>query len=130
MLSAEGHALLCDGSVTGAALGSSEAAVPFADAGLAEEDGALRGVSAAVVVQIERAAGTEQYAIRLGGTSDAVYLACRSNSEQLNTAEDAGTSLSRWVISVEDGHMTIRSARCSMMRMRAASAAMPRRRLR
>ena len=75
MLSAEGHALLCDGSVTGAALGSSEAAVPFADAGLAEEDGALRGVSAAVVVQIERAAGTEQYAIRLGGTSDAVYLA-------------------------------------------------------
>ena len=67
VLSAEGHALLCDGSVTGAALGSSEAAVPFADAGLAEEDGALRGVSAAVVVQIERAAGTEQYAIRLGG---------------------------------------------------------------
>ncbi len=111
MLSAEGHALLCDGSVTGAALGSSEAAVPFADAGLAEEDGALRGVSAAVVVQIERAAGTEQYAIRLGGTSDAVYLACRSNSEQLNTAEDTGTSLSRWVISMEDGHMTIRSAR-------------------
>ena len=111
MLSAEGHALLCDGSVTGAALGSSEAAVLFADAGLAEEDGALRGVSAAVVVQIERAAGTEQYAIRLGGTSDAVYLACRSNSEQLNTAEDAGTSLSRWVISMEDGHMTIRSAR-------------------
>ena len=111
VLSAEGHALLCDGSVTGAALGSSEAAVPFADAGLAEEDGALRGVSAAVVVQIERAAGTEQYAIRLGGTSDAVYLACRSNSEQLNTAEDTGTSLSRWVISMEDGHMTIRSAR-------------------
>ena len=111
VLSAEGHALLCDGSVTGAALGSSEAAVPFADAGLAEEDGALRGVSAAVVVQIERAAGTEQYAIRLGGTSDAVYLACRSNSEQLNTAQDAGTSLSRWVISMEDGHMTIRSAR-------------------
>lgn len=64
-----------------------------------------------VVVQIERAAGTEQYAIRLGGTSDAVYLACRSNSEQLNTAEDTGTSLSRWVISMEDGHMTIRSAR-------------------
>ena len=111
VLSAEGHALLCDGSVTGAALGSSEAAVLFADAGLAEEDGALRGVSAAVVVQIERAAGTEQYAIRLGGTSDAVYLACRSNSEQLNTAEDTGTSLSRWVISMEDGHMTIRSAR-------------------
>ena len=78
---------------------------------LRAEDGALRGVSAAVVVQIERAAGTEQYAIRLGGTSDAVYLACRSNSEQLNTAEDTGTSLSRWVISMEDGHMTIRSAR-------------------
>ena len=39
VLSAEGHALLCDGSVTGATLGSSEAAVPFADAGLAEEDG-------------------------------------------------------------------------------------------
>ena len=111
VLSAAGRALLCDGSVTGAALGSSEAAVPFADAGLAEEDGALRGVSAAVVVQIERAAGTEQYAIRLGGTSDAVYLACRSNSEQLNTAQDTGTSLSRWVISMEDGHMTIRSAR-------------------
>ncbi len=111
VLSAAGRALLCDGSVTGAALGSSEAAVPFADAGLAEENGALRGVSAAVVVQIERVTGTEQYAIRLGGTSDAVYLACRSNSEQLNTAQDAGTSLSRWVISMEDGHMTIRSAR-------------------
>ena len=111
MLSAAGRALLCDGSVTGAALGSNEAAVPFADAGLAEENGALRGVSAAVVVQIERVTGTEQYAIRLGGTSDAVYLACRSNSEQLNTAEDTGTSLSRWVISMEDGHMTIRSAR-------------------
>ena len=64
-----------------------------------------------MVVQIEPIEGTEQYAIRLGGTAEKVYLACRSNSEQLNTAADAGTSLSRWVISMENGSMTIRSAR-------------------
>lgn len=111
MLSAEGHALLCDGSVTGAALGSSEAAVHLPMPGLQRRTARCAAFPLPVVVQIERAAGTEQYAIRLGGTSDAVYLACRSNSEQLNTAQDAGTSLSRWVISMEDGHMTIRSAR-------------------
>ena len=62
-------------------------------------------------MQITRVAGTEQYTIRLGGAMSSVYLACRSNSDQLNSAVDGGSSYARWLISWQDGHVVIQNAR-------------------
>ena len=106
------YALLCDGSLTGSELGGSQAAVTLAAAGLqAAEDGALTGVSGAYSVQILRIPNSEQYSIRLGGSVTPVYLACRANNDQLNTAADAGSSLSRWSITWENGAVKIANVR-------------------
>ena len=104
--------LRCDGTVYGAALGSTAAAVPLANTGITvDADGNVSGVSGTYTVQITRVAGTEQYTIRLGGAMSSVYLACRSNSDQLNSAVDGGSSYARWLISWQDGHVVIQNAR-------------------
>ena len=104
--------LRCDGAVYGAALGSAAAAVPLANTGITvDADGNVSGVSGTYTVQITRVAGTEQYTIRLGGAMSSIYLACRSNSDQLNSAVDGGSSYARWLISWQDGHVVIQNAR-------------------
>ncbi len=104
--------LRCDGAVYGAALGSTAAAVPLANTGITvDADGNVSGVSSTYTVQITRVAGTEQYTIRLGGAMSSIYLACRSNSDQLNSAVDGGSSYARWLISWQDGHVVIQNAR-------------------
>lgn len=104
--------LRCDGTVYGAALGSTAAAVPLANTGITvDADGNVSGVSGTYTVQITRVAGTEQYTIRLGGAMSSIYLACRSNSDQLNSAVDGGSSYARWLISWQDGHVVIQNAR-------------------
>ena len=104
--------LRCDGAVYGAALGSATAAVPLANTGITvDADGNVSGVSSTYTVQITRVPGTEQYTIRLGGAMSSVYLACRSNSDQLNSAVDGGSSYARWLISWQDGHVVIQNAR-------------------
>ena len=104
--------LRCDGTVYGAALGSTAAAVPLANTGITvDADGNVSGVSGTYTVQITRVAGTEQYTIRLGGAMSSIYLACRSNSDQLNSAVDVGSSYARWLISWQDGHVVIQNAR-------------------
>ena len=104
--------LRCDGAVYGAELGSTAAAVPLANTGIrVSADGNVSGVSGTYTVQITRVAGTEQYTIRLGGAMSSVYLACRSNSDQLNSAVDGGSSYARWLISWQDGHVVLQNAR-------------------
>lgn len=104
--------LRCDGSVYGAELGSAAAAAPFENTGITvDDDGNVSGVSGAYTVQITRVAGTEQYTIRLGGAMSSVYLACRSNTDQLNSAVDGSSSYARWIISWQDGHIVIQNAR-------------------
>lgn len=104
--------LRCDGSVYGAELGSAAAAAPIANTGITvDDDGNVSGVSGAYTVQITRVAGTEQYTIRLGGAMSSVYLGCRSNTDQLNSAVDGSSSYARWIISWQDGHIVIQNAR-------------------
>lgn len=76
-----------------------------------DDDGNVSGVSGAYTVQITRVAGTEQYTIRLGGAMSSVYLGCRSNTDQLNSAVDGSSSYARWIISWQDGHIVIQNAR-------------------
>ena len=62
-------------------------------------------------MQITRVPGTEQYTIRLGGAMSSLYLACRSNSDQLNSDVDGSSSYARWLISWKDGRVVIQNAR-------------------
>ena len=113
-----GRALLCDGSQMGLEMGNTAAAVSLESAGMSVgENEELFGVSGAYAVQITAIPGTEaegvppKYAIRLGGATDAVYLACRSNSDQLNTSADFGTTFARWTITWENGHIVCKNVR-------------------
>ena len=104
--------LHCDGTVYGAALGSTAAAVPLANTGITvDADGNVSGVFGTYTVQITRVPGTEQYTIRLGGAMSSLYLACRSNSDQLNSDVDGSSSYARWLISWKDGRVVIQNAR-------------------
>ena len=107
------YALRCDGTLTGSELGGSSAAAPFANAGLTIAEGMLTGVSSAYTVQLIRIAGSDTYAIRLGGAKTPVYLACRSNYNQLNTAASYSDNTARWRIAWENGAVTLRNARYS-----------------
>ena len=110
-----GRALLCDGSQMGLEMGHTSAAVTLENAGMSVENGELTGVSGTYAVQIAAipGSGTEepQYAIRLGGANSPVYLACRSNNDQLNTSADFGSTFARWTITWEDGHMVCKNVR-------------------
>ena len=112
------RALLCDGSQAGLEMGNAAAAVSLESAGMnVDENGELFGVSGTYAVQITAIPGTEaegvppKYAIRLGGATGAVYLACRSNSDQLNTSADFGTTFARWTITWENGHIVCKNVR-------------------
>lgn len=104
--------LRCDGAITGSELGSAAAAVPLQSAGIrVDKSGNVSGVSGTYTVQITRVAGTEQYTVRLGGAMSSVYLACRSNNDQLNSAPDGSNSFARWLIRWENGHVVMQNAR-------------------
>lgn len=108
------RALLCDGSLNGAEMGSAKAASSLAGAGMtADESGKLTGASGAYAVQIVRIPNTSQYSIKLAGTIIPTYLACRTNNDQLNTSESANSSLARWTISydTESGAAVIKNVR-------------------
>lgn len=111
VITAAGKALLCDGTLEGIEMGGTTAAVSLEDAGMSAENGILSGVSGSYTVQITRIPNSDQYAIRLGSAMSPVYLACRTNVDQLSTAADFGTSFARWNISFADGKMVIRNAR-------------------
>ena len=112
-----GRALLCDGSKTGLEMGYDSAAVTLENAGMSVKDGELTGVSGTYAVQIVEIPGTgtegvdPKYAIRLGGANNTMYLACRSNTDQLNTSADFGTTFARWTIIWEDGHIVCKNVR-------------------
>ena len=114
-----GRALVCDGSQSGLEMGNASAAVTLESAGMGLANGELTGVSGTYAVQIVEIPGTgaegvaPKYAIRLGGASSAMYLACRSNTDQLNTSADFGSTFARWTITWEDGHMVCKNARYS-----------------
>ncbi len=111
------RALLCDGSKTGQEMGNASAAVTLERAGMRVEDSELLGASGAYAVQIVEIPGTgdentpPKYAIRLGGASSAVYLACRGNNDQLNTSADFGSTFARWTMTWEDGHVVCKNVR-------------------
>ena len=111
------RALLCDGSQTGLEMGNATAAVSLENAGMGVENGELTGVSGTYAVQIVEIPGTgaegvdPKYAIRLGGATNAMYLACRSNTDQLNTSADFGTTFARWTITWEDDHIVCKNVR-------------------
>ena len=113
-----GRALLCDGSKTGLEMGYASAAVALENAGMVVDNGELTGVSGTYAVQIVEIPGTgaegvaPKYAIRLGGATKAMYLACRSNTgDQLNTSADFGTTFARWTITWEDDHIVCKNVR-------------------
>ena len=112
-----GRALLCDGSQTGLEMGNATAAVSLENAGMGVENGELTGVSGIYAVQIVEIPSTgaegvaPKYAIRLGGATNAMYLACRSNTDQLNTSADFGTTFARWTITWEDDHIVCKNVR-------------------
>ena len=112
-----GRALLCDGSQTGLEMGNAPAAVTLENAGMSVNGEELTGVSGTYAVQISAIPGTgaegvdPKYAIRLGGANSSVYLACRSNTDQLNTSADFGSTFARWTITWEDGHMVCKNVR-------------------
>ena len=113
VITADGVALRCDDTVSGSYMGSAEAAVSLAQAGVTVSGQTLRGVGAGLTVEIEKVSGSSLYAIRLRGTQKPTYLACRSNQSQLNTASDASSSTARWSISVQNGHAVLRNGRYS-----------------
>ena len=112
-----GRALLCDGSQMGLEMGNASAAVTLENAGMSVNGEELTGVSGTYAVQIVAIPGTgtestaPKYAIRLGGANSPVYLACRSNGDQLNTSADFGNTFARWTITWEDGHMVCKNVR-------------------
>ncbi len=122
VLTGGGYALLCDGSVTGSRLGSTDAAIPMASAGLTDTDGTLAGVRGAYSIQITRAPNSEQYSIRLGGAAQPVFLACRSNEAELNTSMDAAGAMARWTIAWENGAVVIRNVRYPSMALQFSAS--------
>lgn len=111
VITASGKALRGDGTLEGVEMGSKDAAGDLAAAGISIENGNLSGASGEYAVQVVRVPNSDQYAIRLAGAMTPVYLACRTNSDQLSTAADFGSSFARWNISFTDGSVVIRNAR-------------------
>lgn len=112
------HALLANGSASGSDLGSAQAAVSFETAGLSVQGDTLTGVSGEFVVRADAMNGRAgRYSLRLYAAFSPLYLACRSNSDQLNSAESASSNFAQWTLSGQDGQVTIQNVRYSDRRL-------------
>lgn len=112
------YALLANGTASGSALGSSDAAISFKDAGLSVQGDTLGGVSGEFVVRAEAMSGRAgRYGLRLYAAFSPLYLACRSNSDQLNSAENPSSNFAQWTLAGEKGHVTVQNVRYSDRRL-------------
>lgn len=103
------YVLLADGSLTGSAIGSADAAVPFAGAGFEKSGELLENVTESYVLTVEKA-GDGTYSIALKGASAPTYLAYTGSKNSLDTAADNTDPAAQWSFGFSGGNVTVTNA--------------------